>query len=72
MIQRNGHPVDYIYNKFGNLIIKEEKILQEGTIKTLIWRYRYNMDGELIGVQINCPGEEIIFYCLNKLYSVTL
>ena len=46
---RNGHPVHFIYNKYGNLIFKEEYIFIKG-IKTLIkWRYRYNQDGMLIG-----------------------
>ena len=50
MVERNGHPVHYIYNKFGNLILREENILQEGLIRLIQWRYRYNADGALIGV----------------------
>jgi len=29
MVERNGHIVHYIYNKFGNLLLREENILQE-------------------------------------------
>jgi YD repeat-containing protein len=50
LTERNGHPVHYIYNKFGNLILREENILQEGLIRLLQWRYRYNADGALVGV----------------------
>src|SRR5437899_4204395 len=50
MVERNGHPVHYIYNKFGNLILREENILQEGLVRLIQWRYRYNADGALIGV----------------------
>src|SRR5204862_5857495 len=39
-----------IYNKFGNLILREENILQEGLIRLIQWRYRYNADGALVGV----------------------
>jgi YD repeat-containing protein len=50
MIERNGHPVHYIYNKFGNLILKEEYVFQRGSNQLLRWRYRYNADGAPIGI----------------------
>jgi len=49
-IDTNGHPIHYIYNKYGNLLLKEEYIFQDGVNKLLRWRYRYNLDGEVIGV----------------------
>lgn len=49
MMRRNGHPVHYIYNKFGNLIAREEDAWTSGTRRRLITHYRYNRDGALIG-----------------------
>jgi RHS repeat-associated protein len=50
LIERNGHPVHYVYNRFGNLLLQEEVVLQEGLPRTLEWRYRYNADGAQVGV----------------------
>jgi len=50
MIERNGHPVHYIYNKFGNLLLREENLLQEGLPRLIQWRYQHNADGTLIGI----------------------
>jgi RHS repeat-associated protein len=49
MVQRNGQPVHYVYNTFGNLLLREEYILQEGLPTLIRWRYRYNADGALVG-----------------------
>jgi YD repeat-containing protein len=49
MMRRNGHPVHYIYNKFGNLIAREEDTWSSGTKRRLVTHYRYNRDGALIG-----------------------
>jgi RHS repeat-associated protein len=49
MVRRNGHPVHYIYNKFGNLIAQEEDAWTSGTRRRLVTHYRYNRDGALIG-----------------------
>jgi RHS repeat-associated protein len=49
MVRRNGHPVHYIYNKFGNLIAREEDIWTSGIRRRLVNHYRYNRDGALIG-----------------------
>lgn len=49
MAHRNGHPVHYIYNKFGNLIAREEDTWSSGTRRRLVTHYRYNRDGALIG-----------------------
>ncbi|MCD4842424.1 MAG: DUF6531 domain-containing protein [Methanosarcinales archaeon] len=49
MVRRNGHPVHYIYNKFGNLIAREEDAWTSGTRRRLVTHYRYNRDGALIG-----------------------
>jgi RHS repeat-associated protein len=48
-VLRNGQPVHFIFNKFGNLLLREE-YLWKGLLRRLIkWRYRYNRDGLLIG-----------------------
>jgi RHS repeat-associated protein len=49
MVRRNGHPVHYIYNKFGNLIAREEDAWASGVRRRLVTHYRYNRDGALIG-----------------------
>lgn len=48
MVERSGHPICHVYNKFGNLLSKEEYIRQDGLLRTLVWRYRHNRDGKLI------------------------
>lgn len=48
MVRRNGHSVHYVYNKFGNLIAREEDIWA-GVRRRLVTHYRYNRDGALIG-----------------------
>ena len=48
MVERNGHHVCHIYNKFGNLLSREESIMEDGLPRKLIWRYRYNRDGALV------------------------
>lgn len=48
MVERNGHPICYVYNKFGNLLSREEVIIENRLPRKLIWRYRYNRDGALL------------------------
>lgn len=48
MVDRNGHPVHYVYNESGNLLFKEEQIIEDGLPRTLTERYRYNRDGQLL------------------------
>ncbi|MBI1829734.1 MAG: RHS repeat-associated core domain-containing protein [Thaumarchaeota archaeon] len=61
LYQRNGHAVEHIYNKFGNLIVKKEKILQGCDIKEFVSRYRYNKDGLLIG-SLSPEGSVVQYY----------
>lgn len=49
-VERNGQPIHYVYNKFGNLLLKEQYIFESGSLRLLQWRYRYNRDGALIGI----------------------
>ena len=59
--ERNGHLVHYVYNIFGNLLLREEEVvLQNGLRKLIRWRYRYNADGALVGVL--SPERTIIQY----------
>lgn len=45
---RNGHVVHFIYNKFGNLLLREEIVLDQNEFNYLATRYRYNIDGSLL------------------------
>ena len=47
LIHRNGHPVHYLYNPFGNLIAQEEDVWDGGARRRLTARYRFNRDGSL-------------------------
>ncbi|MFF8432204.1 RHS repeat domain-containing protein [Streptomyces sp. NPDC016566] len=47
---RDGHPVHFVYNTFGNLIFREEYLLRDGVSRLVQWRYRYNRDGSLTAV----------------------
>jgi YD repeat-containing protein len=48
MTDRNGHVTVNIFNRSGNLIMKQERILMQGRLVSADWRYRYNADGALI------------------------
>jgi RHS repeat-associated protein len=47
MMDRNGHLSHHIYNKFGNLLFEEERIIENGIPQIIFKRYRYNRDGQL-------------------------
>jgi len=46
-IDRNGHEIHFVYNRFGNLLLQEEYVREAGRLRFLQWRHRYNRDGEL-------------------------
>src|SRR5437763_437283 len=46
--ERNGQAIHYVYNRFGNLLLREEMVLTRTGIILAQWRYRYNGDGLLI------------------------
>jgi YD repeat-containing protein len=48
VVDRNGHIIHYIYNKSGNLLLREEYLFAEGVPKLFRSRYRYNRDGNLV------------------------
>jgi len=48
MIDRNGQSSRHVYNKFGNLLFKEECAMLGGLPKLLRSHYRYNRDGNLV------------------------
>jgi len=48
-VERNGHPVCQVFNRFGRLLAECQRILEDGVVRTLTWRYRFNRDGALIG-----------------------
>jgi RHS repeat-associated protein len=66
MVERNGQPIHYIFNKFGNLLLREESILLGGLPRNLVWRFRYNRDGQLIGML--SPEGVIIQYLYGREY----
>jgi YD repeat-containing protein len=46
---RNGQMVHFIFNRFGNMLLREEYLLQDGVKNLVRWRYHYNRDGALVG-----------------------
>lgn len=48
MTDRNGQVIHRVYNRFGNLLLREECISDGGLPRILIARYRYNRDGQLV------------------------
>jgi RHS repeat-associated protein len=48
IVERNGHVRRHVFNRTGNLLLREERVLLEGLPATLRWHYRYNRDGNLI------------------------
>jgi RHS repeat-associated protein len=48
----NGHNLHYVYNKFGNLLLTEEYILENGVERLIQTRARYNADGALIALHM--------------------
>lgn len=46
-IDRNGHEIHFVYNRFGNLLLQEEYVREGGRLRFLQWRHRYSRDGEL-------------------------
>ncbi len=47
-VLRNGQQVHFIYNKFGNMLLREEYLRQGPFNRLAQWRFRYNRDGSLI------------------------
>ena len=45
--ERNGQLVHQVFNRFGNLILREERVIQSGVPRLLVERRRYNADGRL-------------------------
>ena len=50
IVEINGHPIHYIFNKYGKLLFMEENTFRNGLIHHLIWRFRYNRDGRLVAM----------------------
>ncbi len=46
---QNGHVIDYVFNRQGNVVRRLEKVLSAtGVIETLVGQYRYNADGNIV------------------------
>ncbi len=48
LVERNGQPLRHVYNTFGNLLLREQRILENGLPRTLTEHYRYNRDGNVV------------------------
>ncbi len=48
LVERNGQPVTHIYNKFGNLLLREQCVIERGLPRKLVEQYRYDRDGNVI------------------------
>ena len=48
LIERNGQPVRHLYNQFGNLLRRDQTILEGDLPRHLVEHYRYNRDGNII------------------------
>jgi RHS repeat-associated protein len=47
-MDRNGQVIHFVYNRFGNLLLKEERVIQAGEPRVLQSQFRYNRDGSLL------------------------
>ena len=66
LIERNSQPIRFIFNQFGNLLLRHEQILQDGLLKDLVWRFRYDRDGALTGML--SPEGSITQYLYGREY----
>ena len=48
LIERNGQPQSHIYNKFGNLLRREQCVIENGLPRKLVEQYRYDRDGNVV------------------------
>jgi len=48
--ERDGRQARYLFNRFGNMIFKEEYARINGIPKLVAHHFRYNKDGNLVGV----------------------
>ncbi|HVG52884.1 MAG TPA: RHS repeat-associated core domain-containing protein [Vicinamibacterales bacterium] len=48
VVERNGHGRRHVFNRAGNLLLREESVLLDGQPATLRWHSRYNRDGNLV------------------------
>jgi RHS repeat-associated protein len=50
LMDRGGQAVHNVYNKFGNLLLREEFVRTQHGVVNAQWRYRYNGDGAVIAI----------------------
>lgn len=48
LVERNGQVVCHMYNKFGNLLRREQSVIENGLPRTLTEQYRYNRDANVV------------------------
>lgn len=47
--ERDGRQLRYLFNRFGNMLLRQEYARLDGVPKVVTTHYRYNQDGNLIG-----------------------
>jgi RHS repeat-associated protein len=47
-VDRNGQVIHFVYNQFGNLLLREERVLEGGRVVRIAERHRYNRDGAVV------------------------
>lgn len=48
LVERNGQAIAHVYNKFGNLLRREQCTIEKGLPRLLVEQYRYDRDANLI------------------------
>ncbi|MGM8887586.1 hypothetical protein ACS8FD_16800, partial [Psychrobacter sp. 1U2] len=48
LIERNGQSICHVYNKFGNLLQREQCVIENGLLRKLVEQYRYDRDGNVV------------------------
>jgi RHS repeat-associated protein len=48
--ERDGRQVRYLFNRLGHMLFREEYARLEGVPQLVSWHYRYNRDGNLVGI----------------------
>ena len=48
LVERNGQTIHHVYNKSGNLLLREQCVLQSGVTRTVAEHFRYNRDGNVV------------------------
>lgn len=67
VVEPNGHACHYLYNRAGNLLLREDEVVQGGVRRRFQVRARYNADGALIA-QHSAEGTVTQYYYARDHY----